>query len=40
MSAYGGEIARDDLKRSGAEEFFPKPVRIAELRKRIRVQVG
>lgn len=40
MSAYGREIARDELKRSGADDFFPKPVQIAELRRKIRGRVG
>jgi excisionase family DNA binding protein len=40
MSAYGHDIGKSELKRSGADAFFPKPVRIADLRKRIRGHVG
>jgi excisionase family DNA binding protein len=40
MSAYGREIGRDDLARSGADHFFPKPIEIADLRRRIRGRVG
>lgn len=40
MSAYGRELGAAALKRSGADDFLPKPVRIADLRRRIRGQVG
>jgi len=40
MSAYGREISRAALKKSGADDFLPKPVALADLRKRIRGMVG
>ncbi|HZN62370.1 MAG TPA: response regulator [Planctomycetota bacterium] len=40
MSAYGREIGPAALRRSGADAFLSKPVRIADLRKRIRGRVG
>ena len=40
MSAYGRELSRADLRRSGADAFLPKPVRLADLRRRIRGMVG
>jgi two-component system, OmpR family, response regulator RpaA len=40
MSAYGRELERDALNRSGADDFLSKPVSIADLRRRIRGRVG
>lgn len=40
MSAYGREIGREDLAKSGADHFFSKPIEIADLRRRIRGRVG
>lgn len=40
MSAYGRELERDALNRSGADIFISKPVSIADLRRRIRGRVG
>lgn len=40
MSAYGRELSPAALEKSGADDFLPKPVRLAELRKRIRGMVG
>lgn len=40
MSAYGRELDRAAIRRSGADEFLSKPVKLADLRKRIRRMVG
>ena len=40
MSAYGRELGKAALRRSGADAFLSKPVRIADLRRRIRGRVG
>jgi excisionase family DNA binding protein len=40
MSAYGRELSPAALEKSGADAFLPKPVRLADLRKRIRGMVG
>jgi excisionase family DNA binding protein len=40
MSAYGNEIDPADVRRSGADAFLPKPLKLAELRKRIESMVG
>lgn len=40
MSAYGNELGRGALRKSGADDFLSKPVRIADLRRRIRGRVG
>jgi excisionase family DNA binding protein len=40
MSAYGRELDRGAIRRSGADDFLSKPVGIADLRKKIRVRVG
>jgi len=40
MSAYGHEIDLDEVRSSGADDFIAKPVRLADLRKRIRSMVG
>ena len=40
MSAYGSEMDLGDVRRRGADGFLPKPVRIPELRNRIRKLVG
>jgi len=40
MSAYGGEIDPAEVRRSGADAFLPKPLRLAELKKRIHSMVG
>ncbi|HXX92098.1 MAG TPA: response regulator [Planctomycetota bacterium] len=40
MSAYGGEIDPAEVRRSGADAFLPKPLKMAELKKRIATMVG
>jgi excisionase family DNA binding protein len=40
MSAYGGEIDPVEVRLSGADAFLPKPLRLAELKKRIHAMVG
>ena len=40
MSGYGGRLRPAAPRRSGADAFLPKPVKIADLRKKIRGQVG
>ncbi|MBI2930733.1 MAG: response regulator [Planctomycetes bacterium] len=40
MSAYGHELDVNEVRSSGADDFIPKPLKLAELRRRIRVMVG
>ena len=40
MSAYGGEIDPNEVRRSGADGFLPKPLRLVDLKKRIEAMVG
>ena len=40
MSAYGGEIDPLEVRRSGADAFLPKPLRLMELKERIEAMVG
>lgn len=40
MSAYGKEIDASEIRRSGADGFLPKPLKLAELKKRIETMVG
>ncbi len=40
MSAYGSEIDPLEVRRSGADAFLPKPLRLGDLRKRIQAMVG
>ncbi len=40
MSAYGSEIDPAEIRRSGAAGFLPKPLRMADLKNRIRAMVG
>lgn len=40
MSAYGNEIDPQEVRRSGADAFLPKPLRITELQQRIESMVG
>lgn len=40
MSAYGSELDPMEVRRSGADAFLPKPLRIPELRQRIEAMVG
>jgi len=40
MSAYGGEIDPHEVRLSGADDFLPKPLRLAELKQRIHAMVG
>ncbi len=40
MSAYGNELDPGEIRRSGADGFLAKPVRLADLRKRIQTLVG
>jgi excisionase family DNA binding protein len=40
MSAYGSEIDPAEVRRCGADDFMAKPVKLAELRRRIETMVG
>jgi DNA-binding response OmpR family regulator len=40
MSAYGGELDPAEIRRSGADAFLPKPLKLAELKERIASMVG
>jgi len=40
MSAYGGEIDPAEVRRCGADGFLAKPLKMAELKKRIESMVG
>jgi excisionase family DNA binding protein len=40
MSAYGSEIDPLEVRRSGADAFLPKPLRMGDLQKRIEAMVG
>ncbi|HEY3227441.1 MAG TPA: response regulator [Planctomycetota bacterium] len=40
MSAYGRELSPAAIRRSGADSFLSKPIRLADLRRRIRAMVG
>jgi excisionase family DNA binding protein len=40
MSAYGGELDPAEIRRSGADAFLPKPLKMAELKQRIESMVG
>jgi excisionase family DNA binding protein len=40
MSAYGAELDPAEVRRSGADAFLPKPLRIADLQQRIESMVG
>ena len=40
MSAYGGELDPAEIRRSGADAFMPKPLKLAELKERIASMVG
>ena len=40
MSAYGSEIDPLEVRRSGADAFLPKPLRMGDLKKRIEAMVG
>jgi excisionase family DNA binding protein len=40
MSAYGSEIDPLEVRRSGADAFLPKPLRLGDLKKRIQSMVG
>jgi excisionase family DNA binding protein len=40
MSAYGSEIDPGEVRRSGADAFFPKPLKLSELVNRIESMVG
>ena len=40
VSAYGRQIDPDEVKKSGADGFLAKPLKLAELRKRIESMVG
>ena len=40
MSAYGGEIDPAEVRRSGADAFLPKPLRLMDLKQRIEAMVG
>lgn len=40
MSAYGNELDPADLRRSGADGFLPKPLKLSELKERIASMVG
>src|SRR5207247_10517044 len=40
MSAYGGELDPAEVRRCGADGFLAKPLKMAELKKRIESMVG
>ncbi len=40
MSAYGQEVDVTEVRSSGANDFIPKPMKLADLRRRIRAMVG
>ena len=40
MSAYERTISADAALDSGADGFFPKPLKLSDVRKRIRLMVG
>lgn len=40
MSAYGSDIDLQQVRSSGADDFIAKPVKLADLRRRIRSMVG
>lgn len=40
MSAYGAELDLAEVRRSGADDFMAKPVRLADLRRRVKALVG
>jgi len=40
MSAFGGEIDPAEVRRSGADAFLPKPLKMVDLKKRIASMVG
>lgn len=40
MSAYGSEIDLAEIRRSGADAFLPKPLKMADLKKRLESMVG
>ncbi len=40
MSAYGSELDPAEIRRSGADAFMPKPLKLAELKERIASMVG
>jgi two-component system, OmpR family, response regulator RpaA len=40
MSAFGGEIDPGEVRRSGADAFLSKPLKMADLKKRIESMVG
>lgn len=40
MSAYGSQIDPAEVRRAGADGFLAKPLKVAELRKRIHSMVG
>lgn len=40
MSAYGSEVDPAEVRRSGASAFLPKPLKLAELKRKIHSMVG
>lgn len=40
MSAYGSEVDLSEVRKCGAVDFVPKPVKIGELKNRIQSMVG
>jgi excisionase family DNA binding protein len=40
MSAYGHELDLAEIRRSGADEFLPKPLKLNDLKQRLRAMVG
>ncbi len=40
MSAYGSEIDPLEIRRSGADAFLPKPLKLVDLKQRIEAMVG
>jgi excisionase family DNA binding protein len=40
MSAYGHELDVAEIRRSGADDFLPKPLKITELKRQLQTMVG
>ena len=40
MSAYGHEIDVAEVRKCGADDFLPKPIKLNDLRKQLRAMVG
>ncbi len=40
MSAYGHELDVAEIRRSGADDFLPKPLKVGDLKRQLRSMVG